>query len=442
MPHSGGEYYYLSRIYHPLVGFLSGWVSVTVGFAAPIAAAAMALAAYFTSVFSVVPPLAIALLVVIFVSLIHTKNLSFGSHFQQIFTILKVLMIVVLIAWGLLATNSQNLGFLPSSQDLNLIFSSPFAISLVYVTYSYSGWNAAVYLASDVEQPEKNLPRSLILGTLIVMGLYLLLNFIFLYTTPEGKVRQNWTTFSSPGFGIANFSFLAGKTSYLLITKLGLLTIKMLVLPRLSNFVQFHWTPINQLAGELEVGYIAANEIFGAWGAKLMGLLISLGLVSSISSMVLAGPRVTQAIGEDIPLFQLLAKKNANGIPYLAILFQLFIVIVLLISSSFEAVITYLGFTLTLSSFITVLGVFVYRFRYPNSSRPYVTWGYPLTPIIFLAISLWMLVFIFLDKPMESLAGVGTLVIGLIVYFIAAKNKLGWSYSRYYYTQGQGYEEQ
>jgi APA family basic amino acid/polyamine antiporter len=383
MPHSGGEYYYLSRIYHPLVGFLSGWVSVTVGFAAPIAAAAMALAAYFTSVFSVVPPLAIALLVVIFVSLIHTKNLSFGSHFQQIFTILKVLMIVVLIAWGLLATNSQNLGFLPSSQDLNLIFSSPFAISLVYVTYSYSGWNAAVYLASDVEQPEKNLPRSLILGTLIVMGLYLLLNFIFLYTTP-----------------------------------------------------------INQLAGELEVGYIAANEIFGAWGAKLMGLLISLGLVSSISSMVLAGPRVTQAIGEDIPLFQLLAKKNANGIPYLAILFQLFIVIVLLISSSFEAVITYLGFTLTLSSFITVLGVFVYRFRYPNSSRPYVTWGYPLTPIIFLAISLWMLVFIFLDKPMESLAGVGTLVIGLIVYFIAAKNKLGWSYSRYYYTQGQGYEEQ
>ncbi|GAB4235359.1 MAG: hypothetical protein Kow0049_19820 [Stanieria sp.] len=106
---------------------------------------------------------------------------------------------------------------------------------------------------------------------------------------------------------------------------------------------------------------------------------------------------------------------------------QLAIVIVLLITSNFERVITYLGFTLTLSSFITVLGVFVHRFRYPHARRPYKTWGYPITPLIFLAISLWMLIFILIDKPTESLAGLGTLVIGLIVYFIAAKNKLRWS---------------
>jgi APA family basic amino acid/polyamine antiporter len=143
--------------------------------------------------------------------------------------------------------------------------------------------------------------------------------------------------------------------------------------------------------------------------------------------MVLAGPRVTQAIGEDIPLFKLLARKNTSGIPYIAILLQLFIVTVLILTSSFEAVITYLGFTLTLSSFITVLGVFVYRLRYPEAPRPYQTWGYPFTPLIFLAISLWMLVFILIDKPIESLTGMGTLLIGLIVYFIASKNKLGWS---------------
>ncbi|MBV6626944.1 MAG: amino acid permease [Rivularia sp. (in: Bacteria)] len=368
MPHSGGEYYYLSRIYHPVVGFLSGWVSVTVGFAAPIAAAAMALGAYFKGVFPIASSTAIALAVVMFVSLIHSKSKTFGSYFQQIFTILKVLLIVILIVCGFSLAQPQQLGFLPSIGDVNLIFSSPFAISLVYVTYSYSGWNAAVYLASEVEEPEKNLPRSLIFGTLIVMGLYLLLNFIFLYTTP-----------------------------------------------------------INKLVGELEIGYIAANQIFGALGAKIMGILISLGLVSSISSMVLAGPRVTQAIGEDIPLFKLLAKKNSSGIPYLAILLQLFIVTVLILTSSFEAVITYLGFTLTLSSFITVLGVFVYRYRYPEASRPYQTWGYPITPLIFLGISAWMLVFILIDKPQESLTGMGTLLVGLIVYFVASKNKMGWS---------------
>ena len=368
MPYSGGEYYYLSRIYHPVVGFLSGWVSVTVGFAAPIAAAAMALGAYFKSVFPLVSSIAIALGVVIAVSLIHGKSKTFGSYFQQIFTILKVLLIVVLIVCGLSLSESQQLGFLPSTGDVNLIFSSPFAISLVYVTYSYSGWNAAVYLASEVEEPEKNLPRSLIGGTLIVMGLYLLLNFIFLHTTP-----------------------------------------------------------INKLVGELEIGYIAANQIFGGVGAKIMGILISLGLISSISSMVLAGPRVTQAIGEDIPLFKLLAKKNSSGIPYLAILLQLFLVTVFILTSSFEAVLTYLGFTLTLSSFITVLGVFVYRFRYPEAPRPYQTWGYPFTPLIFLGISSWMLVFLLIDKPAESVTGMLTMLAGLIVYFVASKNKLGWS---------------
>ncbi len=368
MPYSGGEYYYLSRIYHPVVGFLSGWVSVTVGFAAPIAAAAMALGAYFKGVFPLISSTAIALGVVIGVSLIHGTNKAFGSNFQQIFTILKVLLIVVLIVCGLFLAEPQQLGFLPSTEDVNLIFSSPFAISLVYVTYSYSGWNAAVYLASEVEQPEKNLPRSLIGGTLIVMGLYLLLNFIFLYTTP-----------------------------------------------------------INELANKEEIGIIAANNIFGSFGAKIMGTLISFGLISSISSMVLAGPRVTQAIGEDIPLFKLLARKNTSGIPYLAILLQLFIVTVLILTSSFKAVLIYLGFTLTLSSFITVLGVFVYRFRYPEAPRPYQTWGYPFTPLIFLGISSWMLVYLLMDKPVESLTGMATLLVGLIVYFVASKNKLGWS---------------
>jgi APA family basic amino acid/polyamine antiporter len=365
MPRSGGEFHYLSQTYHPIIGFISGWVSITVGFAAPIAAAAIAFGQYFSRVVPVVSPMAIAPLVVIIISLIHTKNLKLGSYFQSVLTVLKVLLIVVVILCGLFLAEPQTIRFLPSADDWQLIFSSPFAISLVYVTYAYSGWNASIYIASDIKEPEKNVPRSLLAGTLLVMVLYLLLNFIFLYTTP-----------------------------------------------------------LDELAGKLEVGSLAANRIFGQKGGELMSLLISFGLLSSISSMVWAGPRVTQVIGEDIPFFKGLAKKNANGIPYYAILLQLSIVLVLVLTSTFEAVITYLGFTLTLSSFLTVLGVFVHRIRFPDVPRPYKTWGYPVTPLIFLAISLWMLIYIFLGKPVESLAGLATIALGLPVYFIASKKKL------------------
>ncbi|MCU0517714.1 MAG: amino acid permease [Oscillatoria sp. Prado101] len=365
MPRSGGEFYYLSKIYHPAVGFLSGWLSATVGFAAPIAAAAMALGKYFSQVFPVFPPTAIAVAVAIGVSLIHTRDVKLGSYFQISFTLLKVLLILTLIVCGFLLGQPQDINFLPANNDLNLILSSPFAISLVYVMYAYSGWNASIYIASEVKEPEKNVPRSLLAGTLIVMALYLLINFIFLHTTP-----------------------------------------------------------LDQLAGKVEVGAVAATQIFGELGGKVMSLLISLGLVSAISSMVWAGPRVTQTIGEDIPFFKLLATTNAKGIPYNAILAQLAIVLVLVITSTFESIITYLGFTLTLSSFLTVLGVFVHRFRYPDFPRPYKTWGYPVTPLIFLAISLWMLVFIFKDKPVESLAGLATILLGLPVYFFADKQRL------------------
>ncbi|MBW4683183.1 MAG: amino acid permease [Microcoleus vaginatus WJT46-NPBG5] len=364
MPRSGGEFHYLSKIYHPAIGFLSGWVSVTVGFAAPIAAAAMALGQYLSKVSPIFNPLLVASLTVIGVSIIHTSDRKLGSYFQNVFTVLKVLLIVFLVVSGLFIAQPQDINFLPAPGDMNVILSSPFAISLVFVMYSYSGWNASTYIASEVAEPEKNVPRSLIAGTLIVLVLYLLINFTFLYTAP-----------------------------------------------------------IDELAGQLEVGYISATRIFGVSGGKIMSLLISFGLISSISSMVWAGPRVTQVIGEDIPFFKVLASTNKNGVPYHAILLQLSIVLVLVITSSFETVLTYLGFTLTLSSFITVLGVFVHRMKFPDAPRPYKTWGYPVTPLIFLGISAWMLIYILIDKPQESVAGLMTILVGLLVYFFVSKNK-------------------
>ena len=154
-----------------------------------------------------------------------------------------------------------------------------------------------------------------------------------------------------------------------------------------------------------------------------MGGLIALGLVSTISAMTWAGPRVAQVIGEDVPILRPLATRNGGGAPYLAILFQLILVLAMLATSSLEKILTYLGFTLALCTVLTVFGVFVLRVRSPEAPRPYRTWGYPVTPLIFLAINGWMLVYLLLHQPLQSLAGLGTILAGVPLYFLAGKKK-------------------
>ena len=366
LPRSGGEFHYLSRIYHPAVGFTSGWVSATVGFAAPVALAAMALGKYFTGVFyepggagaeDPIIPRIIALSVVVMVSLVHMQNLKTGGQFQNVFTGLKLFLILILIFSGIILAAPQSIGFMPDENTMKGIFSQPFAISLVYVMYAYSGWNASSYIAGEVKDPRKNLPRSLLIGTSVVMVLYVLINFVFLYTTP-----------------------------------------------------------IEAMKGKLEVGLIASESIFGVSGGKIMGMLISLSLISSISSMVWAGPRVTQVIGEDIPFFRKLSKTNPSGIPVTAIVIQLLIAVVLVMTSTFDVVINYTIFTLILSSLVTVVGVFVLRYRFPNAKPAYRTWGYPVTPLIFIGISIWMLIFLAMNKPWEAAGGIVTILVGLGIW--------------------------
>lgn len=363
MPRSGGEYQFLSRIYHPAVGFVAGWVSVTVGFAAPVAAASMAFGKYLSRVFPGLSATGAALAVAVAVSLIHFASSRTRSRFQSFATSFKVVLILGLVLSGLILAVPQPVAWLPHIGDWRQCASPAFAVSLVYVTYSYSGWNASVYLASEVKEPARTIPRSLLAGTLIVMALYLLLNFAFLYTTP-----------------------------------------------------------MKVLAGQVEVGYLAGGYIFGPAGARIMGLLISIGLISSISSMTWAGPRVLWALADEIKIFRYFAPLNRHGVPQRAVLLQLILVVVLVLTSTFEAVITYLGFTLAVSTFMAVLGVFVRRWRYPHLPRPCQTWGYPVTPLVFLAITGWMLVYLLRFRPVESLAGLATIALGLAVYFLGVRN--------------------
>ncbi len=359
MPRSGGEYHYLSKIYHPAVGFLSGWVSALAGFGAPIALAAMALGGYTHKVFPDLNEMYVGALVVILITLVHSFDTSKGASFQRIFTGIKVLLIIIFIGCGLFMGDHQSITIMPVEGSWKEIFSGAFAVSLIYVSYAYSGWNASAYVAGEIENPQRTLPRSLLQGTFFVMILYVLLNLVFLMTTT-----------------------------------------------------------IPEIMGQKEVGFFAANHIFGTTGGNIMSMVISLLLISTISSMVLAGPRVTQMIGEDLPAIKFLAITNKKKVPYVAIIVQSAIALVLIFTSKFDTVLTYLGFTLSLFTTLTVIGLFVLRFTQPNLERPYKTWGYPVTPIIFIALNIWVMYFLIHNKPMIAAYGFGTIVVGLVVYYI------------------------
>jgi APA family basic amino acid/polyamine antiporter len=361
LPRSGGEYHFLSEIYHPAVGFMAGFISATVGFAAPIALAAMAFGRYFTGVFNFGSPILLSFILVWIVAIFHFGNLRIGSAFQNVWTIVKLILIGVLIGAGLLV-QGEPISFLPHAGDTTSIFSGAFAVSLIYVMYSYSGWNASSYIIGEVKTPERTVPRSLLVGTLIVMAAYVLLNAVFLSTTPQSEMRN-----------------------------------------------------------QIEVGLIAGKHIFGENGGRVVGAIICLGLVSAISSMTWIGPRVTMSMGEDHWLLRILGRKNSYGLPSNAIIVQLLIVNVLLLTGSFEGVVRYIQFALLLCSLLTVAGVVVLRAKKPNISRPYRVWLYPVPPIVFSAITLWMMIYLLKSKTTESIAGLITGIVGFLLYFCAGK---------------------
>ena len=371
-PRSGGEYHFLTEMFHPALGFLAGWISFLVGFAAPVAAAAMGLGRYLTSALAVpektgvgLPSSSlIAVGVVAVLTVLHSLDKSLGARFQNVITIFKVLFIVLIIVLGLAMGEPTGLSFAPTGRALRDVLSPAFAVSMFFVTFSYSGWNAAAYVAGEIENPRRNLPRSLIAGTLIVSVLYIFLNFVFLRTIP-----------------------------------------------------------IAELSGKLEVGYLFAGRVFGAAGGRLMSAVIAFLLLSSVSAMIIAGPRISRVIGEDYRLFRFLGKTTAKDIPAAAVVVQGLLSVFYIVTSTFDQVIVFIGFTLNLFTFMTVLGVMIMRRKRPDLPRPYRTWGYPWTPAAFLVIHVYILAYGLICRPRESLAGLGLTAAGLVVYAIDRKTR-------------------
>lgn len=376
MPRSGGEYHYLSVIYNPAVGFLSGWVSLLVGFAAPVAIACMALSNYVCMIFPQINPMVLSLIVLTGITLLHSFSVSFGAKAQNFLTVIKLLIIVFFIIAGLaVKPDPQSVIATASSWTFKDILTPGFAVALIWVYYSYSGWNASAYIVNELENPQKSLPRSLLISTIIVILLYVLLNFVFMRTAPA-----------------------------------------------------------SELTGTIEVGLVSANHMFGQTIGQFIGMFIAFLLMSSISSMVFIGPRVTQVMGEDHKMLRFLAKKNSKNVPLTAIWFQFAISALLVLTNSFSLVTKYTGVLISFFALLTVIGVFVHRFKFPDIKRTYKTWGYPVTPAIFAILIIWSIVYLFYEDFVNTFIthdqhfmwmttmSLATLGVGYIIYLI--NNKL------------------
>jgi basic amino acid/polyamine antiporter, APA family len=364
LPRSGGEYNFLGRIFHPGVGFVSGWVSATIGFAAPVALAAQTFGSYLAAAVPGLSPRWLAVGLILVVTLAHTGARRRSSGFQSVFTAMKIALIVgFCLLCAVLVDEAQPVTFLPVAGDGSLLLSGAFAVSLIYVNYAYTGWNSVTYLISEVDDAQRNLPRILITSTLTVMVLYVALNATFLFVAP-----------------------------------------------------------MSALVGKVEVGYIAAQHVFGAKGASAISFVLSLLLISTVSAMTIAGPRVLQVIGEDYPLFGRLARKNEDGIPALAIWLQSGLALVFVMVATFQSVLLFSGFVLSLNTLATVVGAFVLRWRQPDLPRPYRIWLYPLPPLVFLGLTVWSLVYIARSQPQEAGFAAALIAAGTVCYLFARRS--------------------
>jgi APA family basic amino acid/polyamine antiporter len=355
---SGGEYHYLSELYHPVIGYLSGWVSLTVGFSAPVALAAMAMGAYLEQMTGI-PPKATAMSMVLLATIAHSFSIRQSSLFQNVLTLLKLLLIIGFVIIGIaVSTEYQALDW--SGEWRKEILMPAAAVSLVFVTYSYTGWNAAAYIVEEIKAPAINLPKGLINGTLVVTVLYLLLQFIFLKDAAY-----------------------------------------------------------DQLSGKLEVGQIVARNLFGDYGGHIVSTAIALFLLSSISAMVWVGPRVSLVMAEDHALWRFLNYKNEREVPVRAVWFQSAISLLMIATGTFEQVLVYCGFILQLSSALSVGGSFILHRQ--KDPMPYQSPAHPWLPLIFLVVSAWILIFLLYEQPVESGAGLAILILGLITYWISSK---------------------
>lgn len=376
-PEAGGEYIFITKLFNPLLGFLSGWLSLIVGFSAPIAASAIGFSEYFilaipslqsflnaNGLFS--PALVkklFSIIIILVFTFIHSRGIDFGARVQNVLTILKVLLIAGVIIAGFLFGEGT---FQHFKTDSYFQFSfegwKSIGLSLMFVMFAYSGWNSATYIGSEIKSPQKVIPKSLLISTGIVVLLYLLFNMFFVYAMPPTEMN-----------------------------------------------------------GVTEIAGLAAGKAFGPIAESVISLLISFALISSLSAFIILGPRVYYSMTKEGYFFAFAAKVHPKfKVPVGAILLQSSIAIVLVLSGTFEQILVYMGFSLGIFPIIAVLGVFKLRLSGKSALKlP----GFPVVHIIFIITGISILILAFFERPLESSITILTALSGIPVYYWFKRKK-------------------
>jgi APA family basic amino acid/polyamine antiporter len=372
MPYAGGEYLFLSRLFHPILGFLSGWISFIVGFSAPVAAASIGMSEYLMGAFPVLSEVdlaldinssvffqkGIAILVVLVFTLVHLQGLKLGSKIHNVLTILKIFLIVGLILVGFLA-GEGSFSHLSVNNAMQYDLSSfkSIGLSVLWITFAYTGWNAAAYIGSEVKNPGKNLPRSLLAGTGIVIVLYILLNLLFVYATPPENME-----------------------------------------------------------GVISIGTLTVNNLFGSSASRIFSFLIAVALFSTVSALIILGPRIYYAMAKQGHFFSFAARIHPKTkVPHHSVIVQGALAIVIIFSGTFDEILTYMGFALGLFPLLAVYGVFILRRK--GLSKYKIPW-YPVIPIFFILINIFILILGFAERPVESSIALGTVAVGVPLYYL------------------------
>jgi len=372
MPDEGGEYLYLRRLYHPALGFLTGWTSFVVGFSVPVAASAIAFSSYLCAGLENQLPVmdpshlnllqkAMSIIIIFIFTGIHYLGIRIGSGVQNVLTFLKVLLVVGLASLGLIFGKGDwsQIAFKTSGSIRGLAIGT----SMMLVGFAYSGWNASAYIAGELKKPRRTLPLSLFTGTLIVVVIYVAINLFI-----------------------------------------------------------FHSTPYTELQGTITVAETASVRAFGPWMGNGLSILIAFALLSSLSAYILIGPRVYFAMARDKLFFPFAARVHPKyGVPGRSILIQGSLAVVMVLVGSFEQLLVYMGFALSIFPWLAITGIFIARRRGLGDSNVVKVWGYPSVPIFYLITSLGLMLVAYVNRPLESSIAIMTVLLGIPCYFLWAK---------------------
>jgi APA family basic amino acid/polyamine antiporter len=371
MPRAGGEYVYLSELFHPLFGFLTGWVSLFAGFSAPLAASALGFSEYVGRAVPAAvgwgdPELIKQLLAITAIgglTLVHVRGIEFGSRVQNVLTVGKVALILGLVVAGF-TLGHGDLGHFREGGAVERGIGGwkTAGLSLMWIMFAYSGWNASAYIGSEIERPERNLPRSLLLGTGTVLMLYLGLNVLYVYAVPPAE-----------------------------------------------------------MAGVIPVGGLATSRLFGTSAESVIALLIAFALLSSLSAIIIIGPRVYYAMARDGYFFRAVSAVHPTfRVPARAIVLQSLLAIVMVMSGTFDQILTYMGFCLGIFPILAAIGIFRLR---RTGTLPYRMPGHPVVPLTFAGVSVLILVLGYLERPVESSIALLTIAAGVPFYFTFRRSR-------------------